>query len=84
MCGCFYIRGHGGIGRRARFRFWCPRRAGSSPVARIKKRCIVILTEFTISFVNIGLYGTTEMTTVLSYDKKSAIMPDVVWNISEE
>ena len=42
------------------------------------------MTEFTISFVNIGLYGTTEMTTVLSYDKKSAIMPDVVWNISEE
>ena len=100
MCGCFYIRGHGGIGRRARFRFWCPRRAGSSPVARIKKRCIVmihgdaaffscagfpiVLTEFTISFVNIDLYGTTEMTTVLSYDKKSAIMPDVVWNISEE
>ncbi len=29
--------GHGGIGRRARFRFWCPRRAGSSPVARIRK-----------------------------------------------
>ena len=28
-CGC------GGIGRRARFRFWCPRRAGSSPVTRI-------------------------------------------------
>lgn len=94
------ICGYGGIGRRARFRFWCPRRAGSSPVARIKKRCIVmihgdaaffscagfpiVLTEFTISFVNIGLYGTTEMTTVLSYDKKSAIMPDVVWNISEE
>lgn len=41
----------------------------------------IVLTEFTISFVNIGLYGTTEMTTVLSYDKKSAIMPDVVWNI---
>lgn len=28
--------GYGGIGRRARFRFWCLRRAGSSPVARIK------------------------------------------------
>ena len=27
-------RGYGGIGRRARFRFWCPRRAGSSPVTR--------------------------------------------------
>ena len=26
--------GYGGIGRRARFRFWCPRRAGSSPVIR--------------------------------------------------
>ena len=114
LCGCFDIRGHGGIGRRARFRFWCPRRAGSSPVARIKKRCIVmihgdaafflcagfpiVLTEFTISeqayvplytdgtisFVNIGLYGTAEMTTVLSYDKKCAIMSGVVWNISEE
>ena len=33
----FHIRGHGGIGRRARFRFWCHRRAGSSPVARIQK-----------------------------------------------
>jgi hypothetical protein len=44
----------------------------------------LFLTKFTISFVNIGLYGTAEMTTVLSYDKKSAIMPDVVWNISEE
>ena len=33
-------RGYGGIGRRARFRFWCPRRAGSSPVTRTsKKRC---------------------------------------------
>ena len=29
-------RGYGGIGRRARFRFWCPRRAGSSPVTRSK------------------------------------------------
>ena len=29
--------GYGGIGRRARFRFWCPRRAGSSPVIRIIK-----------------------------------------------
>ena len=29
--------GHGGIGRRARFRFWCPRRAGSSPVVRSLK-----------------------------------------------
>ena len=28
-------RGYGGIGRRARFRFWCLRRAGSSPVIRI-------------------------------------------------
>ena len=28
------ICGYGGIGRRARFRFWCPRRAGSSPVTR--------------------------------------------------
>ena len=27
--------GYGGIGRRARFRIWCPRRAGSSPVIRI-------------------------------------------------
>ena len=26
--------GYGGIGRRARFRFWCLRRAGSSPVIR--------------------------------------------------
>ena len=26
--------GYGGIGRRARFRFWCLRRAGSSPVTR--------------------------------------------------
>ena len=32
----FLICGYGGIGRRARFRFWCLRRAGSSPVARIK------------------------------------------------
>ena len=32
LCGC------GGIGRRARFRFWCPRRAGSSPVIRILSR----------------------------------------------
>ena len=29
-------RGYGGIGRRARFRFWCPRRAGSSPVTRTR------------------------------------------------
>ena len=28
--------GYGGIGRRARFRFWCLRRAGSSPVIRRK------------------------------------------------
>ena len=28
------ISGYGGIGRRARFRFWCLRRAGSSPVIR--------------------------------------------------
>ena len=45
---------------------------------------VPLYTDGTISFVNIGLYGTAEMTTVLSYDKKSAIMPDVVWNISEE
>ena len=32
-----HMRGCGGIGRRARFRFWCPRRAGSSPVTRITK-----------------------------------------------
>ena len=32
LCGC------GGIGRRARFRFWCLRRAGSSPVIRTKKQ----------------------------------------------
>ena len=32
------VRGHGGIGRRARFRFWCPRRAGSSPVARTMQK----------------------------------------------
>ncbi len=31
-------RGYGGIGRRARFRFWCPRRAGSSPVTRTSKK----------------------------------------------
>ena len=30
--------GYGGIGRRARFRFWCPRRAGSSPVTRTSKK----------------------------------------------
>ena len=30
----FVLCGHGGIGRRARFRFWCLRRAGSSPVIR--------------------------------------------------
>ena len=28
--------GHGGIGRRARFRFWWVSRAGSSPVARTR------------------------------------------------
>ena len=28
------ICGYGGIGRRARFRIWCLRRAGSSPVIR--------------------------------------------------
>ena len=28
--------GYGGIGRRARFRIWCLRRAGSSPVIRIE------------------------------------------------
>ena len=44
----------------------------------------LFLTESSVSFVNVGLYGIAEMTTVLSYDKKSAIMPDVVWNISEE
>ncbi len=32
-----YIRGYGGIGRRARLRIWCPRRAGSSPVTRTKQ-----------------------------------------------
>ena len=32
------LQGHGGIGRRARFRFWCLRRAGSSPVARTQWR----------------------------------------------
>ena len=32
------ICGYGGIGRRARFRFWCLRRAGSSPVIRMKER----------------------------------------------
>ena len=37
-------RGYGGIGRRARFRFWCPRRAGSSPVTRTsKKRCGILI-----------------------------------------
>ena len=30
------ISGYGGIGRRARFRFWCLRRAGSSPVNRTR------------------------------------------------
>ena len=29
-----YLCGYGGIGRRARLRIWCPRRAGSSPVTR--------------------------------------------------
>ena len=29
-----FIRGYGGIGRRARFRILCPGRAGSSPVTR--------------------------------------------------
>ena len=33
-------RGYGGIGRRARFRFWCPRRAGSSPVTRTSKKTL--------------------------------------------
>lgn len=35
------ICGYGGIGRRARFRFWCLRRAGSSPVIRSyrKRKC---------------------------------------------
>ena len=32
ICGC------GGIGRRARLRIWCPRRAGSSPVIRTKPK----------------------------------------------
>ena len=32
--------GYGGIGRRARFRFWCPRRAGSSPVTRTSKKTL--------------------------------------------
>ena len=30
--------GYGGIGRRARCRFWCPRRAGSSPVTLTSKK----------------------------------------------
>ncbi len=36
VCCCADIEtgGYGGIGRRARFRFWCLRRAGSSPVIR--------------------------------------------------
>ena len=36
-------RGYGGIGRRARFRFWCPRRAGSSPVTRtiMLENCLI-------------------------------------------
>ena len=34
------ISGCGGIGRRARFRFWCPRRAGSSPVTRINAQTL--------------------------------------------
>ena len=35
------ISGYGGIGRRARFRFWCLRRAGSSPVVRILRTPIL-------------------------------------------
>ena len=42
-------RGYGGIGRRARFRFWCPRRAGSSPVTRTsKKRCGISPQRFSL------------------------------------
>ena len=33
-----YTRGYGGIGRRARFRIWYLRCAGSSPVTRTNKR----------------------------------------------
>ena len=40
-CACFEIGGYGGIGRRARFRFWCLRRAGSSPVIRSLMRVLV-------------------------------------------
>ena len=34
----YCICGYGGIGRRARLRIWCHRRAGSSPVIRTRKR----------------------------------------------
>ncbi len=44
-------RGYGGIGRRARFRFWCPRRAGSSPVTRTnKKRCGISPQRFSFAY----------------------------------
>ncbi len=43
--------GYGGIGRRARFRFWCPRRAGSSPVTRTnKKRCGISPQRFSFAY----------------------------------
>ena len=47
ICGC------GGIGRRARFRFWCLRRAGSSPVIRSAKCDKRNMAESRISLIDI-------------------------------
>ena len=49
---CYHIhvlRGYGGIGRRAGFRFQCPRRAGSSPVIRTTPEQAVICLLFFIT-----------------------------------
>ena len=54
------ICGYGGIGRRARFRFWCLRRAGSSPVIRSTPKCwnpYFIMGSGTFLFAKIEKWG---------------------------
>ena len=51
----FYLCGCGGIGRRARFRFWWQNRAGSSPVTRSLRSDILRTLFYSVSYAKSGV-----------------------------